>query len=201
MRVATWFDDDATPVDAEYLTLLRAAAGAIADAGARVEEAHPGAGLRDQIAVYQPLIAAAVSPGMPDDVAEQISRSHLQWLRNDEARTAIQQDWADWFSGYDVLLAPAWSAPAFEHDHSGSMIDRVVMVNGEPRNHFELSWWLMVVNLTNHPSVMTPIGRTAAGLPVGMQVIAPYLHDRRAIRVADLVSEVVGGYDVPPGFE
>ena len=48
---------------------------------------------------------------------------------------------------------------------------------------------------------MMPIGRTAAGLPVGMQVIAPYLHDRRAIRVAALVSEVVGGYEVPPGFE
>ena len=81
------------------------------------------------------------------------------------------------------------------------MIDRVVRVNGEPRNHFELSWWLMVVNLTNHPSTMTPVGRTEAGLPVGMQVIAPYLHDRRAIRVAGLVSGVIGGYEVPPGFE
>jgi len=201
LRVATWFDDDVTPVDAEYLGLLRATADALADAGARVEEVHPGGALRDQIAVYQPLIAAAVSPSMPDDVAEKISRSHLQWLRNDEARTAVQRDWAAWFAGYDVLLAPAWSAPAFEHDHSGTMIDRVVMVNGQPRNHFELSWWLMVVNLTNHPAVITPIGRTAAGLPVGMQVIAPYLHDRRAIRVAGLVSGIVGGYDVPPGFE
>jgi amidase len=75
------------------------------------------------------------------------------------------------------------------------------MVNGEPRNHFELSWWLMVVNLTDHPSVTAPIGRTAAGIPVGMQVIVPYLHDRRAIRVARLLRDVVGGYDVPPGFE
>jgi amidase len=75
------------------------------------------------------------------------------------------------------------------------------MVNGEPRNHFELSQWLMLVNLLNLPSTMIPIGRTAAGLPVGMQVIAPYLHDRRAIRVAGLAAEVVGGYEVPPGFE
>ena len=81
------------------------------------------------------------------------------------------------------------------------MMDRVVLVNGEPRNHFELSQWLMLVNLLNLPSTMVPIGRTAAGLPVGMQVIAPYLHDRCAIRVAGLASEVVGGYEVPPGFE
>jgi amidase len=59
----------------------------------------------------------------------------------------------------------------------------------------------MLVNLLNLPSTMTPIGRTAAGLPVGMQVIAPYLQDRRAIGVARLASEVVGGYDIPPGFE
>ena len=46
-----------------------------------------------------------------------------------------------------------------------------------------------------------PIGLTTAGLPVGMQVIAPYMHDLRAVRVAGLESEVVGGYEVPPGFD
>ena len=45
-----------------------------------------------------------------------------------------------------------------------------------------------------------PIGRTAAGLPVGIQIVAPYLRDRRAVRVARLVSEVLGGYTPPPGF-
>ena len=51
------------------------------------------------------------------------------------------------------------------------------------------------------PSAVLPIGRNAAGLPLGMQVVAPYLQDRRAMRVAALASEVVGGYEVPPGFE
>ena len=201
LRVATWFDDEACPVDAEYLGRLRAAADALADAGARVEDAHPAIEFLDQMEVYQRLIAAAVSPSMPEDVGEQISRSHLAWLRYDERRVALQRQWASWFEGVDVLLAPAWCSPPFEHDHEGNMMDRAVMVNGVPRNHFELSQWLMMVNLLNLPSTMTPIGRTAAGLPVGMQVIAPYLHDRRAIRVAGLVSDVVGGYDVPPGFE
>jgi len=34
-----------------------------------------------------------------------------------------------------------------------------------------------------------------------MQIVAPFLEDRRAIRVAELASEIVGGYEVPPGFE
>jgi amidase len=201
LRVATWLDDAACSVDAEYLGLLRAAADALADAGARVEDTHPPIAFLDHVEVYQRLIAAAVSPSMPDDVGEQISRSHLEWLRFDERRVALQRQWAAWFEGFDVLLAPAWCSPPFEHDHEGNMMDRVVMVNGDPRNHFELSWWLMLVNLLNLPAAMMPIGRTAAGLPVGMQVIAPYLQDRRAVRVAALASEVVGGYEVPPGFE
>jgi hypothetical protein len=33
-----------------------------------------------------------------------------------------------------------------------------------------------------------------------MQIVAPYLHDRRAVRAARLVEIVLGGYEVPPGF-
>jgi amidase len=201
LRVATWLDDDACPVDAEYVGLLRAAADALADAGAQVDDVHPEIGFQEQIELYLRLVAAAVSPGMPEEVAEQISRSHLEWLRHDEERVALRRRWAGWFEDFDVLLAPAWCTPPFEHDHTGDMTQRVVIVNSVPRNHLELSYWLMLVNLINQPSAMVPIGRTGTGLPVGMQVIAPYLHDRHAIRVAELASEVLGGYDVPPGFE
>jgi amidase len=50
------------------------------------------------------------------------------------------------------------------------------------------------------PSAVVPIGRTTEGLPVGMQIVSPYLHDRRSVRVAQLVRDVVGGYEPPPGF-
>jgi amidase len=200
LRVATWFDDEACPIDAEYHAMLRRAADALADAGARVVEAHPPVAFRDQIDLYLPLIAAAVSPSFPDDVAARISGTHLAWLRHAEERAGLRQVWVEWFDDYDVLLAPAWCTPAFEHDHEGDMTQRSVIVNGEPRNHVEISHWLMIVNLTNQPAVVVPIGRTKAELPVGMQIVAPYLHDRRAIRVAELVSPHLGGYEVPPGF-
>jgi hypothetical protein len=36
---------------------------------------------------------------------------------------------------------------------------------------------------------------------VGIQVVAPFLHDRDAIRAAGLIAEAVGGgYERPPGF-
>jgi hypothetical protein len=33
-----------------------------------------------------------------------------------------------------------------------------------------------------------------------MQVVAPYLRDRDAVRAAGLIAEIAGGYDPPPGF-
>jgi amidase len=201
VRVATWFDDEACPIDSEYRAMLRGTADALADAGACVEDAHPDIAFDEQMEVYTHLVAAAVSPSMPDAVAEQISGSHLAWLRWDDHRAALRRRWAEWFEGYDVLLAPAWSIPPFEHDQTAGMTERVLRVNGALRSAFEISHWLMIVNATNQPSVAAPIGRTAAGLPVGMQIVAPYLEDRRAIRVAELTSDVVGGYEVPPGFE
>jgi amidase len=43
------------------------------------------------------------------------------------------------------------------------------------------------------------VGRTRDGLPVGIQVVAPYLEDRTAVDVARRMAEVVGGYGPPPG--
>ena len=48
------------------------------------------------------------------------------------------------------------------------------------------------------PATVPPVGRTAAGLPVGIQVVAPFLHDRTALAFARRITEVIGGYEVPP---
>jgi amidase len=51
------------------------------------------------------------------------------------------------------------------------------------------------------PSAVAPVGMTERGLPVGIQVVAPYLRDREAVRLAGRLAEVTdGGYRTPPGF-
>jgi len=44
---------------------------------------------------------------------------------------------------------------------------------------------------------------TADGLnlPVGMQIVAPHLGDRRGIRYASLIERTLGGFVSPPGYE
>ena len=41
------------------------------------------------------------------------------------------------------------------------------------------------------------IGLAAAGLPVGIQIIGPYLEDRTPIDIAKRMASVVGGYAPP----
>ncbi len=200
LRVATWFDDAACPVDAEYFGMLRSAANRIADAGAHVEDAHPQIAFREHVELYTRMVAAAVSPNMPEEMGEAVSGSHRSWLRNEETRERLKAQWVEWFANYDVLLMPAWCMPPFEHKPGIGMIEPALTVNGKPRNAFDISHWLTMINVVHLPAVMAPIGRTSAGLPVGMQIVAPYLHDRRAVKVAELLAEIVGGYEVPPGF-
>jgi amidase len=53
--------------------------------------------------------------------------------------------------------------------------------------------------VSNLPATVVPVGRTAAGLPVGLQIVGPYLEDRTTLAVARLVEKLLGGFTPPPG--
>jgi amidase len=129
-----------------------------------------------------------------------VGPSHLAWLRGDMQRHDLRRVWHRWFEHHHLLLCPVMATPAFPHDHEGTILDRTVEVDGTRRGHTELISWLGFIGVLGLPSVVVPIGRTAAGLPVGMQIVAPWYHDYRAIRAGELMADVLGGYVSPPGF-
>jgi amidase len=107
--------------------------------------------------------------------------------------------WEDWFADHDVLLCPVSAGPAFPHDQS-NLLGRTVTINGEPRSAVGASAWCGLIGVIGLPSAVVPVGRTAGGLPVGLQVVGPYLHDRQVVSAAGLIGDLVGGYRPPPGF-
>ena len=56
-------------------------------------------------------------------------------------------------------------------------------------------WWTILIGMAYLPSTVIPAGRTADGLPVGVQIVGPYLEDRTTIAVAKAVSDQLGGID------
>jgi amidase len=49
------------------------------------------------------------------------------------------------------------------------------------------------------PVVTLPVGLTESGLPVGVQVVGPFLSDLRLLRIAELLDAAAGpGFLAPP---
>jgi len=199
-RIGVWFEEPGVPIDRDQLNLLVRAADALADAGAKVEDAHPPVDFQEQGGLFAQMITAAISPSLEDDAADSASGSHRQWLRGEEQRAQVRQVWAEWFESYDALLCPVMPMPAITHQQEGDFMSRTIEINGESFPYVTLIAWTGFIGITCLPSAVPPIGRTPSGLPVGVQVVTPYLRDRDAIALAGRLADLVGGYDVPPGF-
>jgi len=200
-RVGTWLDDPACPVDGDELAVMRQAVDRLASAGARVEGAHPPVSFAEQVELFNQLVGAAVSASRPDDQAEISGGSHRAWLRGDERRAHLRRIWQEWFEHYDALICPVMATPAFHHDHDGTFDSRTVEINGTTRPYRDLVSWTGLIGVLGLPSAVPPVGRTPGGLPVGVQVVSPFLRDREAIQLAGILAEVSGGgFQVPPGY-
>lgn len=68
------------------------------------------------------------------------------------------------------------------------------------RQYLDLLFWISFATLTGLPATIASVGLTRAGLPVGLQIIGPYLEDATPIDVAGKLADVLGGYRPPPGY-
>ena len=132
--------------------------------------------------------AMSIDPGTSD--LSGISLRQLLELRIERAR--VRAIWSEWFSHHDVLLCPVMPMAAFAHDTARPFMERTILINGEPRPHMECTAWTGLVGVVYLPSTVIPVGRTRSGLPVGLQVVGPFLEDRTALRAAQLLHAVLG---------
>lgn len=184
-RIAVWLDDPACPVDESVLTVLAAAVADLRRAGARMDQEARPADLGEASRLFERLFAAAVSAGAADG-----NILH-------EQRSRLRAGWADFFRDYDAVLTPVSPVAAIPHDHSPDHARRTITVNGHPRPYTDQSTWTGLAGCVYLPAAVAPVGVTDEGLPVGMQIIAPYLEDRTAIDLARQLERVCGGFRTP----
>ena len=195
LRVAAWFDEPALEIDAEMAAVLHAAADALDAEGAHVDRTtRPTFDVHTTWRMLASMIGVATSVSDDDDRGV----SHRDWLFLHRRRAEVRAAWAQWFESFDVVLCPVTVVPAFEHLQAGEWRERRVTINGTGRSYVELEGWPALVGGAYLPSTSTPVGRTAGGLPVGVQVVAPFLHDRTTIKVGGWLADLVGGCVPPP---
>jgi amidase len=145
---------------------------------------------------------ADLAPGDSNEMAwflRSVGLRHRDWLLLHEEREGQRALWADFFRRFDVLLCPAAPVAALRHDHGEPMILRKLEVNGAERPYTDLFAWPGLVGVAHLPASVAPIGRTRGGLPVGIQIVAPYLEDHTSIAFAAQLEALLGGFEPPAG--
>ncbi len=89
---------------------------------------------------------------------------------------------------------------AFPHDNERSIPERTLMIDDRSIIALDLIAWAGAFGAVLLPGVVIPAGQTPSGLPVGVQIVGPYLRDRRLLQIAQRVDEVGPGFRRPPGY-
>lgn len=220
-RIGLWLDDPACPVDSEVGTCLQNAADVLGKAGCTLSDRRPDIVFSQAFEMFSDLLNGVMGLGVPPKMFDEwiheesklplkdpdsktrlirgAIQRHRSWLYRDTERQIMREKWADFFREFDVLLCPSTPVTAFPHDHR-SFFERSIVVNGTQRPYTDLMGWAGLTNAVFLPSTIAPIGISPGGLPVGIQIVGPYLEDRTPIHVAALMADVVGGFQLPEGF-
>ena len=82
----------------------------------------------------------------------------------------------------------------------GRRHDRTILVDGAPVPTTDQLFWAGFSGLVYLPSTVAPIGLTAEGLPVGVQIVGPQYGDRMCIQFARLIEREYHAFVAPPDF-
>jgi amidase len=213
-------DHPLCPVTAEVKQRLQAGVNALRKAGVQLEEGFPDSiDVAGQYKTYLLLLWKMVLPGSPKEQTEQLRASTPapddlvltsakiatedscpQWAEANEHRYRIRAAWRQYFREYDACLMPTSFVPAFPHDHNPDWFGRVLPTPEGRRRYTDFLFWSSFATVSGLPATVAPVGFTKSNLPVGIQILGPWLEDATPIFVAEALEREFG-FQIPKGFE
>jgi Asp-tRNA(Asn)/Glu-tRNA(Gln) amidotransferase A subunit family amidase len=209
IRIGYFEDDGRTPVTPETRTAVQTAAQALQRAGFQTEPFRPQ-GLESARQLWWKIFGVAggmmLSPITQKSGAD-ISPLLLQfsswtaaepphtgeslldtWLQRDVVRANILRQMRE----HGVLLCPAAAVPAFHHG------ERSWQIEGQTVGYLDAWSYTEWFNLLGFPAVVVPVGKSAEGLPIGVQIVARPWEEEIVLAVAAALEEQAGGWRQPP---
>jgi len=126
--------------------------------------------------------------------------SHREWMQANAMRGGLRAQWRALFREFDVVLCPIMPTPAYPHDHSPDQNARRIVVDNQEFPYTDQLVWPGIATCPGLPSTAIPVTRSAEGLPIGVQLVGPWLEDRTPLKLAQLIEQNFGGFVPPPGF-
>ncbi len=186
--------------------------------GATVQAAAPAIDMQAYFDDYASLLQTMITQAMPRDEREARAaeleasgdpanaaqarglvidaHDYLALIRRrEEARLA----WREFFSDWDVVIAPMTLDSAFPHQ-TEAFDERTLTVDNQTVPYFSNILFPMLAIFTGLPSTAFPAGRDSQGLPLGLQAIGPSLEDYTPLKFAELVERDWHRFEAPPRY-
>ena len=215
-RLAAWLDDPECPVDPKVRRVLESAAALLEADGHQVDyEARPDFTFGYAWRVFERLLGAAESGAYRDAEVEErayllessrpsdtlggnfTSQRYRAWLGDNERRLQMRRKWRDFFDKFDAILMPVTPNIAIPHDVLSPAGQRRVSIAGEERPYWDQIMWSGLTGVSWLPTTVLPVA-LVDGLPVGIAIVGPYLHDLNSLAVARRLETLRGPWPKPP---
>jgi len=203
-----WFDSDArAPATAATRAAVATAVNGLAAQGYTVQPGRPVA-FDDAAAIWDVFFGdvgemlltsavGAVAPTLPILAAMHrergprppltASRLAEAWAARDRLRASLLHEMQG-----AVVVCPVAAIPAFAHgERSWTTIDGTV-------GYLDAMIYTQWANILGAPAAVVPVGRSPAGLPIGVQIIGVPHMDDAVLDVAAAIERACGGFVAPP---
>lgn len=203
LRVAFFTNNGIVPPEADTAAVVRQAADALANEVRTMDERRPP-GVEESYELEMRLIGPDGGDGLRaylTSIGSTPTHPLLDgWLAKLERyRTTVPGFagyWADldrfrarmlaFLKDYDAILSPVCAHAALPH---GGSIEE---------STFQGFSYTMTHNLTGWPAAVVRCGQTAAGLPIGVQIAAHPWREEVALRIAERLEDLRGGWQPSP---
>jgi aspartyl-tRNA(Asn)/glutamyl-tRNA(Gln) amidotransferase subunit A len=192
LRVAFSPDLGGLHVDPDVAAVVRQAAGAFQDLGCAMEEVTPDFGESAEMirclwsaheagnyAPYVPQWGDRMDPGLVACIEDGLRYGLVDYIQVRGHKLAYWDTVRPLFERFDLLLTPTVSVAAFE-------VGRLNPAHW-PQHAWDWFPWASFsypFNFTGQPAATVPAGFTAAGLPVGLQIVGRRFDDLTVLQAS-----------------
>jgi amidase len=209
LKIGYFEDDGRTPVTPETRAAVCTAAEALQHAGFQVEGFQPE-GLEEARQLWHKFFVVAgamlLRPIFKENDADlsPILKNFLEsalaqpdhtgrtlldaWIRCDLLRAKFFAQMQE----YPILICPAAAIPAFRHG------ERSWHVEGKAVEYLDAWSYTEFFNLLGNPAAVVPVGFSAEGLPIGVQIVGRPWEEEQVLAVAAELEKEGGAWKIPP---